>query len=148
MGDAAHLGWTEGYHTLEAEQTFVAALNPVATPSAVMRREYHGANDRVQPWGVTASGGDGNAHRSLSTSQPLNSLHHFARRGVTARCLLGEDQLAINHDFEQAAGGLHQTHLDLGERLLQFSRQTGSSGLVISNNAVLDGHMHCSDSLC
>src|SRR5205085_2297944 len=65
VGNAAHLGRAQGHDTIEAEQTLVAALNPVGLPSAVMRREHYGANDRVQPGGVTASGRDGNAHRSL-----------------------------------------------------------------------------------
>ena len=61
---------------------------------------------------------------------------------MPAAGLLGEDQLAIYRDFEQAAGGLHQPDVDVRVRLLQLSRQTGSSGLIVSNNAVLDCYMH------
>jgi hypothetical protein len=51
--------------------------------------------------------------------------------------------LAVDCHLEQSAGRLDQTDLGFGEVLLQLSRQTGSSGLVASNHAVLNGHIHC-----
>lgn len=61
---------------------------------------------------------------------------------MPAARLLGKDQLAVHRDLEQAAGGLDQLNFRLRVRLLQLSRQTGGSGLVVSNNAVLDCYMH------
>jgi hypothetical protein len=50
--------------------------------------------------------------------------------------------LAVGRNLEQAAGGLHQPDLGIRVCLLQLSRQTGSSGLIVSNNAILDCYMH------
>jgi hypothetical protein len=61
---------------------------------------------------------------------------------MPATGLLGEDQLAIHRDLEQASGGLNQPDVGLRVLLLQLSRQTGSSRLIVSNNAVLDCYMH------
>jgi hypothetical protein len=38
--------------------------------------------------------------------------------------------------------------LRIRKGLLQLSRQTGSPGFVISDNAVLDCHMHWANALC
>jgi hypothetical protein len=107
-----------------------------------MRREDHGPNDRVQPGGVTAPGGDGNAHESLSTSQPFDGLKHLTRRGVPADGLLGEGQLPVHANLEQAARRLDQSYVRLGKCLLQLSRQTGGPGFIISDNAILNRDMH------
>jgi hypothetical protein len=56
--------------------------------------------------------------------------------------LLGKHQLSIHGHLEQTSGRLHQTHLCVGKHLLQLSRQTGGSGLVVSNNAILNRHEH------
>jgi hypothetical protein len=55
---------------------------------------------------------------------------------------LGKDQLSIHGYLEQTSGRLHQAHLCIREHLFQLSRQTGGSGLVVSNNAVLNRHIH------
>ena len=103
-----------------------------------MRGEHHGADDRVQPGGVTAAGGDGDAHRSLS---PLSCWMAFRTSPGSAwrpDCLLGEHEAAVDRHLEDAAGGLDQPDFGVGKGLLQLSRQTGGSGLVVSNDAVLD----------
>ena len=51
---------------VEAEEAFVAALDAVDLPAAVVRGEHHGADDGVEAGGVAAAGGDGNAHVSPS----------------------------------------------------------------------------------
>jgi hypothetical protein len=111
----------------------------------MMRRQHHGANNRVQPRGVTAPSRDGNPHRSRSTSQPPNGLEYFPRCRVPAGCLLGKHGGAVHRYLEQAARGLHQAHVGIGESTLQFGRQTGSPWLVISDNAVLDRNQHFVD---
>ena len=59
----------------------------------------------------------------------------------TLQLLLGEDQLAIGHHLEDATSGFDILDLD-PVLLLQLVRQTGGSGLVVSLNAVFDGHTH------
>ena len=67
-----------------------------------------------------------------------DQLHDLSRLGVAPEGLLREHQLAVHRHLEDAAGGGHQPDLGVGKRLLQLSRQTGGSGLVVSDDAVLD----------
>jgi hypothetical protein len=67
---------------------------------------------------------------------------HFTRRGMAARLPLGEDALAVHIDVEDAARGADHLDLDAGKLLLQLSRQTGGSGLVVSDDAVFDPDVH------
>lgn len=69
-------------------------------------------------------------------------MHNLARCRVSASGFFGEDQLPVDGYLEQAAGGLDETDLRIGKGLFQLSRQTGSPGFVVSDNAVLDRHMH------
>jgi hypothetical protein len=62
---------------------------------------------------------------------------------VATGSFFGKDQLAIGGNLEYTAGRLDQTDFRAGEYLLQLSRQTGGSGLVVSDDAVLNGHIHC-----
>jgi hypothetical protein len=55
---------------------------------------------------------------------------------------LGEDQHVIHRHFEESTRGRDQLDVGIGIRLLQLSRQTGGSGLVVSDDAKLDTHMH------
>jgi hypothetical protein len=55
---------------------------------------------------------------------------------------LGEDQRVIHRHLEDSTGGRDQLNVGSGIRLLQLSRQTGGSGLVVSDDAELDTHMH------
>ena len=130
------------HDTVEAEETFVAALDAIGLPSAVVRGEHHRTDDRVQARGVTASGGDGDAHGSLCTSQLLDSLQDFSGLGVAPQGLLGEHQLAVYGYLEEPTRRLYEFDLAVGEGALQFSRQTGGSGLVVSNYTVQNGYMH------
>ena len=71
-----------------------------------------------------------------------DQLEHFPRRRVAPQRPLGEDQRVIHRNLEDSAGGRDQLDVGIGIRLLQLSRQTGGSGLVVSDDAELDTHMH------
>jgi len=70
-----------------------------------------------------------------------------AGKEATVTLMAGGDIGPIVEPTEQfaelIAPVLRQADLRFGEVLLQLSRQTGSSGLIVSDNAVLDGHIHC-----
>ena len=55
--------------------------------------------------------------------------------------MLREQQLTIDSDVEDAAAAGFQLGVD-PEGLLQFGRQTGGCGLVVSDRAVLDVDLH------
>jgi hypothetical protein len=55
---------------------------------------------------------------------------------------LGEYEHAIDGHLEESARRLEQPDVGIRKDLLEFSCQTGGSGLVVSDNAVLDRHMH------
>jgi hypothetical protein len=67
---------------------------------------------------------------------------HFARHRVAARRLLREDRLAVECDLEHSSRRPDHLDLDAGELLLQLSRQTGGSWLVVSDHAELDADLH------
>jgi hypothetical protein len=69
-------------------------------------------------------------------------LQNLRRLRVPAEGLLGEDQVAVHGDLEDAAGGRDQPDLGVGNVLFQLSRQTGGSRLIVSDDAVLDDHAH------
>jgi hypothetical protein len=84
----------------------------------------------------------------LSLPGCANQLRHFARLGVARHLPLGEDRLAVDTYFEDATAALTQG--DGGPKLLfELGRQTGGSGLVVSNHAVedLDAHLRPRGSL-
>ena len=72
------------------------------------------------------------AHAALEL--PLN----LAGLREAARHLLGVDEIVADGDFEDAAAAADKLRLDT-ELLLDFSRQTGGPGEVVSAGAVLDG---------
>ncbi len=55
--------------------------------------------------------------------------------------LLAEDEVAVDLDLEDATAGGDQFGLQV-VALAQLIRQTGGTGLVVSNLAVLDGDLH------
>jgi hypothetical protein len=107
-----------------------------------MRGKHHRADDGVQPRGVTAAGGDGDAHGSLFTSHLLDGLENFAGLGVASCRFLGEHERAVDGHLEESAGRLEQPDFGIRKGLLELSRQTGGSWLVVSDDAVQDRHMH------
>jgi hypothetical protein len=64
---------------------------------------------------------------------------------VSTHSFLGEHQLAVDRHLEKTSGRLDQADLGFGKGLFQLSRQTGGSRLVVSDNAILDRHMHSRD---
>ena len=56
--------------------------------------------------------------------------------------LLGEDQFAVEAHLKDPATGGDHLHLGIGELAAQLGGQTGSPGLVVSDDAVLNGDMH------
>jgi hypothetical protein len=69
-------------------------------------------------------------------------LAYLAGRGVPASGLLGVHQLSVDRYLEDATRGLNQTNVDARVRLVQLSRQTGGSGMIVSNYAVLNRDLH------
>jgi hypothetical protein len=57
---------------------------------------------------------------------------------VAAERLLGENEAAVSRHLEHPARGLRETDFGIGKGLFQLSRQTGGSGLIISNDAICD----------
>ena len=62
--------------------------------------------------------------------------------GVTSGLELREDQLAVERNFERTTRAMHQLHGGIGKPPLDFGRQTGGPGFVVSNYAVLYGDLH------
>ena len=61
---------------------------------------------------------------------------------MTPGRLLREHEIAVNRHLEYPTGRLDQPDLGVRIGLLQLGRQTGGSGLVVSDNAILDRHLH------
>ncbi len=61
---------------------------------------------------------------------------------MAAHRLLGEQESPVDRHIEHAARGFHKADVGVGKGLLQLSRQTGGSGLVVSDDAVLDRDLH------
>jgi hypothetical protein len=57
-----------------------------------------------------------------------------------AKLLLGEDQVVADGDLEDPAAALDEPGLK-SELLLDLSRQTGGTRVVVSSDAVLDGDL-------
>ena len=68
--------------------------------------------------------------------------HDLSRLRVAPERLLGENEATVYRHVEHAARGLYQAELGIGKGLFQLSRQTGGSGLIVSNDAVLDRDEH------
>jgi hypothetical protein len=60
--------------------------------------------------------------------------------GEASSLFLREDEIVAESDLEAPAGALDQLRLE-AELLPDFVRQTGGSGEVVSDGAVLDGEM-------
>ena len=61
---------------------------------------------------------------------------------MTPDRLLGEDEIAIHRHLEYPTGRLDKADLGIRVGLLQLGRQTGSPRFVVSDNAILDHHLH------
>ncbi len=63
-------------------------------------------------------------------------------RGVLARSQLRIHEAPVDGDLEGPAAGIDQLDLDVIEPVREGSRQTGSFRPVVSDDAVLDRHVH------
>jgi hypothetical protein len=72
----------------------------------------------------------------------LDQTHDFAGFRVALLSLLGENTLAVRLDLEHAAGGLDELDFRMSKRVANLGRQTGGPRLVVSDDAVLDRHLH------
>ena len=72
----------------------------------------------------------------------LQQCRYLTRLGVSADCFLGEDEGAVDRNFERAPGRLLEAELRVRNRFLELGYQTGSPGSVVSDYAVFDGDMH------
>jgi hypothetical protein len=61
---------------------------------------------------------------------------------MASGCLLGEHQAVIDGHFKEPTRSLEQADLCVRIGLLDLGRQTGGSGFVVSDDAVLDRDMH------
>jgi hypothetical protein len=61
---------------------------------------------------------------------------------MTSRFGFLVDGLSVAEDFEAAAPRRNHLQLRVGKTLANLSRQTGSSRLVVSNNAIFDADLH------
>jgi len=62
----------------------------------------------------------------------------FTGLGEAAQLLLGEEQVVVHGDLEDATTAADELRGD-AELLLDLGRQTGGTGVVASTGAVLDG---------
>ncbi len=82
-------------------------------------------------------------NRSRSGSDtPADEIENLAGIGVALEIPLGKQQIAIHHDLEHTARGLQQENFAVGIGLFQLGGQTGRPGLVVSDDAELDGQFH------
>ena len=68
VGDAADGGGIQRHDPVVAEQAAEPAPDAVALPAALVRGEHHGPDDGVEPGGVAAAGGDGDAHAGQASA--------------------------------------------------------------------------------
>ena len=78
---------------------------------------------------------------SLSRRALLQFLEDFRLGGKAAFVVFGEDFLAVDRDDEDAAASPDDLRFD-AQFFFDLSRQTGGSGEVVSNAAVVDSNVH------
>jgi hypothetical protein len=66
---------------------------------------------------------------------------------MAAELSLGKDQIAIHYHLEDTARAAYQFHLRAGKFPLDFGRQTGGPGLIVSDDTVLDADLHLPSSI-
>jgi len=76
------------------------------------------------------------------SARALDQFHDLSWLRRTPESLLREYQIAVDGHFEDAARRGHQPDFGIGYLMLQLSRQTGGSRLVVSDDTVLDDHAH------
>jgi hypothetical protein len=61
---------------------------------------------------------------------------------VASELELGEDPFTVDGDLERATRRLDQPHVRLGECFADLGRRPDGPGLIVSDDAVLDGDAH------
>jgi hypothetical protein len=79
---------------------------------------------------------------SRSPGWLLHESKDFAGFGVAAERSLGKDLATVDFDFEHPTRRLDELYVGLRVRFPNLGRQTGGSGLVVSNDTVFDRHTH------
>lgn len=74
-------------------------------------------------------------------TQLAQFLDHFRFRRKPSLFPLGEQLLVVGGDDEDAAAAANELAVE-AQFLLDLSRQTGGSGKVVSNAAVVDSNVH------
>jgi hypothetical protein len=90
--------------------------------------------------GPTPSGSP-NLKCHFASGLGLQQLDHFTGLREAAELHFGEDQFLVIVDFEDATRFLDQFGIDTQFRL-QFFRQTGGFGIVVSHPAIFDFDLH------
>lgn len=80
--------------------------------------------------------------RRFRESAPVDGAEHLLVGAVSPRLLLGVDEPTVHGHLEDPATGRNHLHVDVLVPFSQCGRQTGGSGLVVSNGAVFDAHPH------
>ena len=71
-----------------------------------------------------------------------DELQHFARLRVPVLLRFLKDCLAVEDDFETAAGARDELYVRVRMRSTNLGRQTGGAGFVVSKGAVFDCNDH------
>jgi len=79
---------------------------------------------------------------AMRMSPLREQLHDLARLRMAPLGLLREHQVSVGRHFEDAAGRWDEPDVSVGKLVFQLGRQTGGSGLVVSDDAVLDHYPH------
>ena len=61
---------------------------------------------------------------------------------MATRGPFGVNEPSVDYDFERAAAGRPHFDFDVVVSFLELCRQTGGSGLIVSNDAVFDAYVH------
>jgi hypothetical protein len=89
---------------------------------------------------VIADGTDGAGGASGGLGLPAQLLFDLARHREAVGLFLGEDQLVVGGDLENASAAPDQLGLQT-ELAFNLRRQTGGARVVVSHRAVFDAHL-------
>ena len=71
-----------------------------------------------------------------------DELQHFARLRMPVLLRFLKDRLAVEDDFESAAGARDQLYVRTRVCSTNLGRQTGGAGFVVSKGAIFDCYSH------
>jgi hypothetical protein len=85
------------------------------------------------------SGGGAGSTRRLAS---LNEFEDFTGLRMSPQLELGKEQVPVHRHFERASGAVDELDRSVGVARLDFRRQTGGLGLVVSDYTVLNSDLH------